>query len=352
MQLNLNKTENLLDNNLITIISVFTMTTKLELVENRMNIYDTVHCDDELFIKIMDYDKYYASNQGRIYNATRKIFLHGTINRSGYVKVTLTLNGKSTTKLVHRLIAIHFIPNPDNKPDVNHLGNKNDNRVCMLEWVTKKENVEHAVKYKTKLKRRSVHKIDAQNNQIVDTYIFMKDSGITPSRISNAIKCNTFCNGYKWQYVDNNIDTCQVDEKWYKLSESMYSEINGFTNYQVSNCGRVKGHHDKILKLNFTNGIATIQLHGDKLFNIKVHRLVLMGCNIPNPENKPEVDHVDSNYTNNKLSNLRWSTSMEQGQNIETNKKRPQIVNNSRKKIKVTHDGNSYVHMFMWDCMI
>lgn len=65
-------------------------------------------------------------------------------NSNGYLRVTLNLNGKAKQYLVHRLVAKAFIPNPDNKPDVNHKdGNKYNNKVSNLEWVTKSENEIH-----------------------------------------------------------------------------------------------------------------------------------------------------------------------------------------------------------------
>lgn len=65
---------------------------------------------------------------------------------SGYLHVQLYKNGKSSTKLVHILVAQAFIPNPENKPEVNHIdGNKNNNRVDNLEWSTKSENQRHAI---------------------------------------------------------------------------------------------------------------------------------------------------------------------------------------------------------------
>lgn len=67
------------------------------------------------------------------------------VNKFGYKEVALSKDGRTKTVLLHRLIAIHFVPNPDNLPVVNHKnGIKTDNRIENLEWVTRSQNTKHA----------------------------------------------------------------------------------------------------------------------------------------------------------------------------------------------------------------
>lgn len=69
-------------------------------------------------------------------------------DKKGYMRVSLSLGKKHETrnKMVHRLVAAAFIPNPENKPQVNHIdGNKENNCINNLEWVTNKENAHHAI---------------------------------------------------------------------------------------------------------------------------------------------------------------------------------------------------------------
>jgi hypothetical protein len=80
-------------------------------------------------------------------------------NGDGYRQATITgKDGIKKTKYVHRMVAETFIPNPDNKPCINHKdGNKNNNHVENLEWVTVAENNEHAIKTGLNKRKRKKH---------------------------------------------------------------------------------------------------------------------------------------------------------------------------------------------------
>lgn len=98
---------------------------------------------------------YYLDENGNIYSCKRgwnKKKLNPSVdNRAGgyYRLKVITDNGEKVSMFIHRLMAITFLPNPDNKEEVNHIdGNKLNNRLSNLEWVTKKENMLHAHKLK------------------------------------------------------------------------------------------------------------------------------------------------------------------------------------------------------------
>ena len=97
---------------------------------------------------LIEYDCYVAEN-GNITQNDKEIkpYLNG-----GYMTVKLKINGLKVMR-VHRLVALAFIPNPDNKPCVDHIdGNKLNNHVNNLEWCTRSENIKHSYDKKLRIK--------------------------------------------------------------------------------------------------------------------------------------------------------------------------------------------------------
>lgn len=101
---------------------------------------------------IDEFPNYEICENGEIYSKIRKIFLKKRILTHRPNKremVYFSKNGKTYGRLINRLLAQTFIPNPNNKPQVNHKdGNPMNNSLENLEWCTHKENVAHAVKNK------------------------------------------------------------------------------------------------------------------------------------------------------------------------------------------------------------
>ena len=92
---------------------------------------------------------YQVSDQGRVrsFKWNKERFLKPSMDKDGYLLVTLCTGGKPKTLKVHRLVCEAFHENPENKLDVNHINeNKTDNRACNLEWSTRKENCNHGTR--------------------------------------------------------------------------------------------------------------------------------------------------------------------------------------------------------------
>ena len=173
---------------------------------------------NEIFKDVKGYEGYYeVSNLGRVRSTSYKgiKILKPSITKSGYLNVIFCINQKREHKLVHRLVAETFIPNPKNKPQVNHInGIKTDNRVENLEWCTASENGLHA--YKNGLSKnvvwkytgKPVAKIDKKTGQIIEKYRSM----LSAKKINGYSTCTNIARachgksktayGYKWEFID------------------------------------------------------------------------------------------------------------------------------------------------------
>ena len=101
----------------------------------------------EIYKDIKGYEgRYQITSWGRVFNVDTQKFIKLEMHDKGYLRVDLyDKSGKRKHHKVHRLVAKAFIPNPEGKPQVNHLdGNNQNNSITNLEWCTDKENKEHA----------------------------------------------------------------------------------------------------------------------------------------------------------------------------------------------------------------
>ena len=129
--------------------------------------------------KVIDFtnNKYSVSSEGRIRNNNTGNILKPSIHKRGYLKINLEVDGKKYSKSMHRLIALMFIPNPENKAEVNHInGIHDDNRAVNLEWVTPEENIRHSVENHLREKGMLRKAITGESWKITNKSNYLKNS--------------------------------------------------------------------------------------------------------------------------------------------------------------------------------
>lgn len=135
----------------------------------------------------------------------------------GYYSISLSKGNKTITQKIHRLVAQAFIPNPLNKPQINHInGIKTDNRAENLEWCNCKENIQHA--FKTGLKPNNVNSVKAMNKaskkpiiQIKNGYVVGKYESLVQAEKTTNVKAKNISSvlngrsktagGYEWKVM-------------------------------------------------------------------------------------------------------------------------------------------------------
>lgn len=149
---------------------------------------------------------YQVSSLGRVrslrYRNTDKTkILKISFFRTGYARVSLQKNRRSVSKLVHRLVAEAFIPNPENKPQVNHInGDKSDNSIKNLEWMTNSENINH---YWRKMKNKPYRLSSGRHNDWQWKKVKCVETGEIFPTIASAAKSIGVCDKAISQLLQN-----------------------------------------------------------------------------------------------------------------------------------------------------
>lgn len=186
----------------------------------------------EIWKDIIGYEGIYqVSNLGRIkiiknmHKGNKTTFMEISPNRYGYCRVSLWKNKKRKTYCVHRLVAEAFIPNPENKPQVNHKdGQKSNNDAENLEWATSSENQTHSCRVLGHIPRTFIgrfgklHPRSKKVKQIKDGKIIAVFDGIMEaSRITsiNKTQISNICQkkkgfktagGYIWEFATKTLE--------------------------------------------------------------------------------------------------------------------------------------------------
>lgn len=162
---------------------------------------------------------YSVSDKGEVRKDTNNYMMKLSIQQ-GYYHVTLQINGKPKRFRVHRLVAEAFIPNPENKPYVNHKdGHRNNNCINNLEWVTPKENTQHAIKtgLMTPTREKGVVQYSLSGEKIAEYVSLNEAARQTGSSNEKICLCcqlqRKTHNGFQWRYKNEAGEKLQSVEK-------------------------------------------------------------------------------------------------------------------------------------------
>lgn len=164
----------------------------------------------EIWMDCKGYPNYQISSLGRVWSKKRQIYLKPSKNTSGYLQVSLyTDNGKIKRELIHRLVAIAFLENPNKYPCVNHKDeNKENNNITNLEWCSRSYNINYG-------KRNEIAgKANSKAVRCIETGIIYPSGracaealGTTADIVSKVLHGKSGCktvNGYHLEFVENN----------------------------------------------------------------------------------------------------------------------------------------------------
>jgi hypothetical protein len=267
----------------------------------------------ELWKEIKDCESYQVSNLGNIKNIITGKLRKPNI-KNGYCYTSMNVNDNEKSLRIHRLVAQAFLVNDDeNKTYVNHIdGNKLNNKLDNLEWITPSNNVKHACE--TGLLESQARKVLQYDKKgiFIKEYESINDASIITSiddgsicKVCKGNGVNKSAGGFIWKYKDDSI-LCKTDQP------ADLTKIKNYPNYSITKDGKVYSHlRKRYLIEGDVDGYSRVYIiNNEGRKGHLVHRLVAETF-IPNPDGKPQVNHKDKNRKNNNSENLEWVTQVE-----------------------------------------
>lgn len=147
---------------------------------------------------------YAATEDGKIYSYKKKDFIDPHSYNNGYKQIQLHKDGKVKNYRWHRLIAMTFIPNPDNLPQVNHKDeNKDNNRVENLEWCTQEHNINHGTRNERTSSKNKKRVRCIETEEIFESVnAAAAKAGVCASTMSMHLHGHKkSCAGLHWQFI-------------------------------------------------------------------------------------------------------------------------------------------------------
>ena len=240
--------------------------------------------------EITNYENYLIYDDGNVFNTNTNKMLSGSIGENGYKYYRLSKNNVKKMFYAHRLVAEAFLENPNNLPVVNHKdGNKLNNNLNNLEWVSYSDNIKH----------------------------FHKEIKKSKQNIKQEKYKNDLLNEIWTEAIDN-------------------------SNYMVSNLGRIRNiKTNNILHPVETSGYYKVRLSlNGQTIDWLVHKLVYLSFNKEDIINNNYcIDHIDGNKHNNNLENLRKITFSENVKNAYYTQK----TNSNIKPVSQFDKNNNFI---------
>lgn len=176
---------------------------------------------------------YSVSTEGDVRKDTTNYILSQS-SQQDYKFVALLVQGKQKRMRVHRMVAETFLDNPENKPYVNHInGNRGDNNVENLEWVTPSENTQHAVETGlfTSGRARPVIQYNLDGMQMATFESASEAARQTGGSQSKITMCcrrqRQTANDYQWRYYDDIQDVTKIEKKFITGKKVAQCDENG-----------------------------------------------------------------------------------------------------------------------------